>query len=86
MAIKCVRCNNICKPGAILSAFDLEFVCLECNDLERAHPDYDRAATAAFAAVQRRDRSFRGIGRPSELRPLVEAVVDHRRPAQERNF
>jgi hypothetical protein len=86
MAIRCVRCNNMCQSGSVLSAFDLNFVCLECDDLERVHPDYDRAATAAFAALQRRDRSFRGIGRPLELRPLVEAVVDHRGPARERNF
>jgi hypothetical protein len=72
----CARCGKFGPGAAVESAFDLQFICLDCDTVERAHPHYQHAAIAVFAALQRRDRSFRGIGRPMELQPIIKQRPD----------
>jgi hypothetical protein len=77
-AITCARCGKIHPSATVISAFDLNFICLSCESIERIHPDYQRAAAAALSAVQLRDRSFRGIGCPPELYRSTSSASSNR--------
>jgi hypothetical protein len=66
----CARCGKFAPDAVVKSPFDFQFICLDCDKVERGHPDYQRAAIAAFCAIQRRDQSFRGTGIPAELQRI----------------
>ena len=62
----CVRCGN--KSSAMTcSRFNTDWICLDCDKKERAHPDYKRASEEELAAVRRGDYNFVGIGKPADL-------------------
>lgn len=50
------------------SFFNLQTICLDCAERERAHPDFQKAHDAEVAAVRAGDFNFRGIGLPNELK------------------
>ena len=45
---------------------DASVLCLACEQEERQHPDYQKAADAELAAVRRGDMNFPGIGWPGK--------------------
>lgn len=63
----CERCykDTISFTG---SYFDMEMVCFNCAEKERAHPDYARAVARESEAVRQGDFNFPGIGLPNDLR------------------
>ena len=64
----CERCGaDLSKTGSIVSKFNLDTICMDCKERERAHPDYAEADAAEVAAVQRGEMNFPGIGLPPDL-------------------
>lgn len=63
----CDRCKK--ETFAITgSYFNTEMICIECDERERAHPDFARAQEIENQAVKRGDYNFPGIGLPADLR------------------
>lgn len=63
---KCGRCR---KPSTITtgSFFDTSMICIDCDERERSHPQFERAHDADVAAMRRGDFNFPGIGVPVDL-------------------
>lgn len=57
-------CQRCCKPtiATIMSRFNTQQICLDCEDVERKRPDYKKAADAELDACRRGDFNFPGIG------------------------
>jgi hypothetical protein len=51
----------------MMSRFNIQLICMDCEKAEREHPDYAKAAEAEYNAVMRGDYYFPGIGRPEDL-------------------
>lgn len=51
-----------------MSRFNVDLLCMPCEDEERRHPDYDRARQAEEEAVKRGDYNYPGIGPPSRTK------------------
>lgn len=58
---KCERCGKEAQ-ATIMSRFNTQVLCLECEAAERKHPRYEEARAAEEAAVRRGDYNFPGIG------------------------
>jgi len=52
-----------------MSKFDTALICMECDDKERQHPDYERATQAERKAIEAGDYNFPGIGFPGWPEP-----------------
>ena len=62
----CERCGR--QAGtSIVSRFNLQVICLNCSDKERAHPRYSDAVAAEEEQIRIGNLNFRGIGKPSDL-------------------
>jgi len=62
----CPRCGNKSK-AMTCSRFNTEWICIECDKKERAHPEYKRASEAELEAVRAGNYNFKGIGKPADL-------------------
>lgn len=62
----CERCNKKTNT-LIVSFFNTEWICLECQEKEKAHPDYQKAKEAELEAVINGNFNFPGIGKPTDL-------------------
>lgn len=62
----CQRCGKK-NQALIMSIFNTQMICLDCQDLEAKHPLYETARKAEREAIQSGNRFFSGIGRPSDL-------------------
>jgi hypothetical protein len=56
-----------------MSRFNTDTICLVCEKLERAHPDYIEAARAELEALNAGNYNYPGIGLPDDLRLPVKA-------------
>ena len=62
----CDRCHR--NTGVtIMSIFNTQNICLDCQAKEKEHPQYAAAKDAERAAVLRGDTNFPGIGKPADL-------------------
>lgn len=64
-----MRCDR-CRATASISTcsrFNTEQICMDCDEKETRHPDYERARAAEESAVRRGDYNFPGIGKPADL-------------------
>jgi hypothetical protein len=52
---------------SIMSRFNTDEICMECEEKEKKHPDYPRAVKAEAAAVRAGNYNFPGIGKPADL-------------------
>ena len=64
--MKCQRCGTI-HTSLTFSFFNMDMICFNCSDLERAHPKYREAREAELEALKRGDYNFPGIGKPVDL-------------------
>lgn len=62
----CRRCGQE-TIVIIMSRFNTEEICMDCEELERSHPRYQEAVAAEEAAVKRGEYNFPGIGKPADL-------------------
>lgn len=61
----CDRCGAF-LTSRIMSRFNTDCLCPECEAEERRHPDYAKAEAAEMVAVRRGDYFFPGIGWPGK--------------------
>lgn len=62
----CARCNRGLR-SSIMSRFNTDIICPECETKEKAHPRYQEAVDAEMAACKRGDYNYAGIGKPADL-------------------
>lgn len=62
----CDRCGARMRVS-IMSKFNTDIICLDCQEKERSHPDYERACRIEREAVRDGDYNFPGIGKPADL-------------------
>lgn len=62
----CDRCNAEMN-NYTMSMFNIQEICNECEDREKAHPNYPQAIAAEHQACMRGDFNYPGIGLPKEL-------------------
>jgi len=51
----------------IISIFNIQMICHDCEKLEKEHPDYDKAMTAEISQLKDGNYDFEGIGLPADL-------------------
>jgi len=63
------RCDRCYQPAQIstMSRFNTDTICVPCEKLEKAHPNYLEAQEAELTACKRGDYNYPGIGKPSDL-------------------
>lgn len=71
--MKCDRCGED-AASTIGSMFNTEMICMTCQTLEKAHPEYEAARDAEARAVKAGDFNFPGIGLPIDLKPKPKQV------------
>lgn len=64
------RCNRCGQKEYIFttSIFNTEWICQDCQELEKEHPEYQKAKDAELTAVKQGNYNFQGIGLPKNLR------------------
>jgi len=50
-----------------MSMFNLDVLCSTCIDLERKHPDFNKAHDTDRAEIKKGNFNFQGIGKPIDL-------------------
>lgn len=58
----CDRCHGSLSGGRIMSRFNTDCLCMECERKERERPDYQDAADAELEAVKRGNFNYQGTG------------------------
>ena len=64
----CQRCGMKTSEST-LSMFNTDELCVLCQRREEAHPDYQKACDAEYAACLGGNYNFPGIGLPDDLKP-----------------
>ena len=64
--MRCDRCYQE-TLGSTGWYFNMDKICMDCAEKERAHPDYQEAKEAELRAVQQGNYNFPGIGKPKDL-------------------
>ena len=62
----CARCRKR-TIVTTMSWFNRDIVCMECSDLERTHPDFQRAHDVEEEEVRRGNFNYPGIGLPADF-------------------
>ncbi len=62
----CDRCKDK-TLGVTMSRFNTDMICRDCEEKEKAHPDYGEAVWMEAQAVKHGDMNFPGIGKPADL-------------------
>ncbi len=71
----CERCGE--KTNTTTgSYFDEAIICMHCNGLERAHPDFRRALEAETEQVRAGNYNYPGIGLPAGLAEQCQHARD----------
>lgn len=65
--MRCDRCGKD-TIQTTMSFFNTDTICMECDDLERAHPLFEVAHRVETEEVMRGNYNFEGIGLPNDLR------------------
>ena len=70
---RCERCNKETNTFTG-SYFNTEMICLECDSLERKHPEYEKAKKLEYEQVLKGNYNYEGIGLPSDYNSFVELM------------
>jgi len=62
----CPRCQKETNVTT-MSRFNTEEICIPCEDIEKKHPEYQRAVEVEHAEVVKGNYNFPGIGKPADL-------------------
>ncbi len=60
--MRCARCRKE-TDATIMSMFNTDILCLDCQEAEERDPRYEIACLAEAEACRRGDFNFAGIGR-----------------------
>jgi len=63
---ECKRCGKD-KGAFTMSRFNTDRICMDCQEKEKAHPDYPKAVEAELAQCKQGNYNFEGIGKPADL-------------------
>lgn len=63
---KCDRCGGPLTIR-IMSRFNTDTICPDCEVKEKAHPLYEKAKAVELDAVKNGNYNFPGIGKPADL-------------------
>lgn len=63
---RCDRCNAEMNTY-IMSMFNIQEICVDCEEKERKHPNYPKAVQAEHSACISGNFNFPGIGLPNDL-------------------
>ena len=64
--VVCHRCGKL-SFSHIMSMFNEELICTDCQKLETEHPDYEHARAEEVKALVAGNFNFPGIGKPADL-------------------
>ena len=64
---KCDRCNEQTNVQT-MSRFNTQMICMNCETIEKAHPDYEEARDKEMEQVKAGNRNYEGIGLPDDLK------------------
>lgn len=64
--MQCDRCGKE-SLAYVMSFFNRDEICMECQSKEQAHPKYAEARRVEAKAVSEGDFNYPGIGRPADL-------------------
>ncbi len=62
----CMRCGKE-SIAITMSMFNTDRICMECQEIERGHSDYEKAREADLAQIRSGNYNFAGIGKPTDL-------------------
>jgi hypothetical protein len=54
-----------------MSKFNKDIICMPCKEIEKNHPDYQRASDVEIAECRKGNYNFEGIGLPEDLKPKL---------------
>ena len=63
---KCMRCGEETSV-TIMSYFNTDILCIECDEKERAHPEFKEARAEEERHVRAGNYNFKGVGAPKDL-------------------
>jgi len=66
MNIKCDRCNSKSYVKK-MSMFNTQMCCMLCIEIEKRHPDYDRASKEELKHCKNKNFNFKGVGLPKDF-------------------
>lgn len=70
---ECSRCDTKKSDDVFrTSYFNTDFICSECQEIEEAHPDFEKAKKIESQHVLDGNYNFVGIGLPKDWREHVE--------------
>ena len=64
---KCDRCKKSMTESTV-SYFNTQEICMDCDEIERAHPDFQAAREKETQEVMQGNMNFPGVGLPADLR------------------
>ena len=62
---KCERCRKKTNVTS-MSIFNTEHCCVPCLELEKKHPDFERAKDAEYQAISSAHYNYPGVGLPDD--------------------
>lgn len=62
----CTRCGKETDTHT-MSMFNTDEICIPCQDIEKQHPDYNKARDTEHEEVKKGNLNFKGIGKPKDL-------------------
>jgi len=62
----CQRCGKEITAHT-MSMFNKELICMGCKEVEKNHPDYDKARRKELEEVMKGNYNYEGIGKPADL-------------------
>ena len=65
--MKCQRCRKETNMHT-MSYFNTQEICVECDEAERKHPEFEKARKAEHDQVGKGNYNFAGIGLPADLK------------------
>lgn len=65
--MKCQRCRKETNMHT-MSYFNTQEICMECDEAERKHPDFEKARKAEHDEVVKGNYNFAGVGLPADLK------------------
>jgi len=63
---KCDRCHKQ-TDVTIMSFFNTQIICMDCEEKECNHPQYEAARKAEEEQVRQGNYNFPGVGKPPDL-------------------
>lgn len=74
LSLICDRCHKETKITTG-SFFNTEMICLDCENIEKHHPDYEEAKRIEHEEVVKGNYNFQGVGLPKDYFEFAENFI-----------